>query len=125
MTAENQNFSMKSGDSRTITVTVDDGAIPPVAVDISGFDVWWEMSPLSSSGAFSGTPTLQKDSLLAGGVAITDGPNGVFQVTLAPTDTDPLSGDFYHEAQVKDGSGNISTVLTGKITIGRDLITAA
>ncbi len=125
MTRENQDVTMLSGDSKTLTVTVDDGATPPVAIDITGYTVWWWASRLSSSGKFAATATLQKDNAGGGGVAITDAANGKFQVTLAPADTAALAGDFYHEAQVRDGAGNISTVLTGKLTIARDFVTTS
>ena len=93
---------MVSGDSKTMTVTVDDGAeTNPTAIDISGFTIWWWASRRDSSGIFSSTATLQKDNAGGGGVAITDTANGKFQVTLAPADTAALSGDFYHEAQVR------------------------
>ena len=124
MTKENQDVAIHSGDSHTITVTVDDGATPPAAVDISGYTIWWWASRLSSSGKFATTATLQKDNAGGGGIAITDAANGKFQITLAPADTASLTGEFYHEAQVRDGTGNISTVLTGKLTIARDLVTA-
>lgn len=124
MTRENQNVVIHSGDSHTLTVTVDDGATPPVALNITGFTIWWWASLMNSSGKFAATATLQKDNTGGGGVAITDAVNGKFQVTLAPADTAALSGDYYHEAQVRDGSGNISTVLTGKLAIVRDLVTA-
>ncbi len=124
MTKENQNVVIRSGDTHTLTVTVDDGATPPAVVDITGATIWWWASRLSSNGKFSATATLQKDNAGTGGITITDALNGEFQVTLAPADTATLAGEFYHEAQIRDGSGNISTVLTGTLTIKRDLVTA-
>lgn len=121
MTAENQNFTMRSGDSLVIEFTVDDGTDPR---DITGLEVWWWASPLNQAGQFSSTPKIQKDNVGTGGLAITDGLNGVFQVTLSNADSNALQGEFYHEAQVRDLLGDIYTVAVGTQTIARDLITA-
>ncbi len=122
MTVENQNFTITSGDDHVLTIKVDDGATTPVAIDISGFTVWWHAARKSSSGKFSSTSSITKDNDLVFGAVITDGPGGVIEVTLVPVDTDDLSGDFFHEAQVRDLAGNISTVMTGDMTIKRDLV---
>lgn len=53
-----------------------------------------------------------------GGVSITDAANGKFTVTLAPADTKTLAvGTYYHEAEVTDSLGNVSTVTVGKVTL--------
>ena len=41
---------------------------------------------------------------------------------LDPSDTAALSGLYYHEAEVTDGAGNRSTVLTGVATVIPTLI---
>ncbi len=122
MTVENQNFAMFSGDDHTLIVTVDDGATPPGVEDITGFTIWWHSSRKSSSGKFSSKASILKDNDLVGGIIITNGPGGVFEVDLNQVDTDALAGDFYHEAQARDLAGNISTVMTGDQEIKRDLV---
>ena len=100
MTKLNQDVSMFSGDTHRLNVTVDDGAVPPVALDITGFTIWWQAARQKSDGRFVKSTSLQKDTL-GGGVVITDGPNGQFQVVLSPADTEGISGTFYHEAQLR------------------------
>lgn len=122
MTKKNQNVAMISGDHHTITITIRDE--DDVVVDITGFTIWWWASRLSKSGSFSSTKSIEKDNDLVGGLAITNPAGGIVQVSLVPASTRDLSGDFHHEAQTKDLSGNISTVTIGLLEIDRDLVTA-
>ncbi len=122
MTVENQNVTIFSGDDHTLIITVDDGEDTPVPIDITGFTIWWHAARKSSSGKFSSKSSITKDNDLIGGIIITDGPNGVFEVDLDKADTAALSGNLYHEAQVRDLAGNISTVMTGDLEVKRDLV---
>jgi hypothetical protein len=109
-----QNFEIHAGDSRDIVVTVTDSQ--GGAFDLTGAAIAWQLA--RSAGSTS--PAVSKS--LGGGIAITDGPNGVFTVTLDPADTAALSGLYYHEAEVTDGAGNRSTVLSGVATVIPTLI---
>lgn len=115
MTKENQNFTMWSGDDKTLEVTVVDenGSVQ----DITGMTIDWHLARKVTTSA------LVQKATGGSGIVISDGSAGVFQITLSAADTDDLSGKYYHEAQVTDSSGNISTVTVGTITINRDLIT--
>jgi len=110
MTSTGQDFTMYSGDSNVITITVTDSA--GAAKDLSGAAIVWSMAPLVESEK----TTIEKTN--ASGIAITgDGSAGIFTVTLAAADTAPLRGDYYHEAKITDGSNNVSTVTIGKVTV--------
>jgi hypothetical protein len=115
MTRENQDFAMWSGDTKNVRITVYDEN--DAVFNISGCTIRWRL--MRSKMASASLVTKATGS----GIVITDGPNGLFTVTLAPTDTASLNhGRYYHEAEVVDGSGNVATVTVGEITINRDII---
>ena len=120
MTMSNQDLTMYSGDTRIIGFTITD-AVSGDPVNLTGASaIKWRCSK-KLSGGFSPTPTLSK--ALATGVTVTGALVGELEVLLSPADTASLSGRFYHELEVTDGGGNISTVATGTLTILKDLIT--
>ncbi|WP_141500961.1 hypothetical protein [Paenibacillus luteus] len=102
MATKNQNFEMFAGESKSVTVTVAD-------VDLTGATVKWA----AKKSIYNTEHDVYKDT--ESGVVITE-PNK-FVITLVPADTAALSGGYYHEAVLTDASGNVSTVLTGKLTI--------
>jgi hypothetical protein len=104
---KNQNFEMFAGDTKYIVVTVSN-------VNLTGASVKWAMKKT----IFNATPDVHKDTV-SGGINITDAAAGKFTITLAPTDTTDISGSYYHEAEVTDAIGNVSTVLAGTVTINR------
>lgn len=106
MTVKNQNFEMVAGDTKNIVITV-------AIADITGASVKWALK----KSVFSASNAVYKDTA-TGGVSITDAAAGKFTVALAPSDTVTLKpGDYYHEAEVTDAAGNVSTVTTGKVTL--------
>lgn len=120
MTAQRTDFIMYQGDSKVLSVTVADEDGVVVAVD--GMTIRWQASPVVTGG-FEPTATLKKDNDALGGVGtVTE--EGVFEVTIDPQDTENLSGLYYHEAELTDGAGAVSTVLTGRMTIKPVLIRA-
>jgi len=114
MTQTNQDVELWAGDTKQLVVTVTDDAGDPK--DLTGATVRWILQgrPADSS------PLLDKDNDAKGGVTIVDAAGGVFRVDLSPEDTEELSPrTYYHEAEVTDASGNISTVLIGSLVIHR------
>lgn len=112
------DFAMYAGDTATLVVTVTDSS---GAVDLTGASVKWQASSIIVGG-FEATPSIEKS--LDDGIAITNAEGGVFDVRLDPSDTESLSGKFYHEAELTDASGNVSTILTGRMTVTSVLIRA-
>ena len=103
------DFTMTAGDSKTVTVSVteqSDGA----ATNITGATISWK-----AARSLRKSPVLTKTT--AAGIAITSGAGGTFDITLDPSDTTSLSGDFYHEAKVTFTTGEVATVLRGVMTI--------
>lgn len=117
-----QDFEMHSGNDRDLVVTVTDAA--GAVVDISAASaIRWSLSQLDESGTIplpkSETALLAK--ALGTGVAITNGPGGVFTVALPKADTEGLRGSYYHEAEIVL-SAKESTIMFGKLVIYRNLI---
>lgn len=111
-----QNFTMVSGDTRTLTVRVRDPDDAVVA--ITGATIRWR-----AARSYGKTANITK-ATGGSGITITDGPNGVFVVTLDPADTASLYGTFYHEAEVTFSDDTVSTVLRGTMKVNQDLIVA-
>ncbi len=107
MTNTTVYFRLFIGDDQNLNVTVldDDGNI----VDItSASAIDWTMSADEFASA-----VISKS--LGSGITITDGPNGVFRVTLDTTDTESLdSGTYYQKSRVTLG-GNRTHVAIGTV----------
>lgn len=108
-----QNFNMVAGDTKTLVVYVKDADGDPV--NISGATIKWQAA--RSHGKAS---VITKST--SSGITISDGPNGIFSVTLNPSDTESLSGTYAHEAQVTASDSTISTVLQGTMKVNKALI---
>lgn len=108
LTAKNQNAEIIAGDSKQIVVTVTntDGSL----VDLTASTVKWAMkhNPVMTNVVYKDTTA---------GITISNATGGEFTIQIDPTDTTGLTGDFYHEAELTDQTGNVSTVMTGRITI--------
>lgn len=105
------DFSMYSGDSRTITIQISDENGD--AVDIS-------TATAVSYGIFksSGISVLEKeldDGLEAAGSVVT--------ITLEPEDTEDIpAGNYVHECQITLADATVATVLQGQIAILQDYL---
>ena len=103
-----QNFEMHAGDDQDLAFTVKDEA--GSAVDITGFTIAWRL-------ATHVTAPMLVSKATGGGITITDAVQGEFTVALAAADTAGLAGVYYHEAELTDGGGDISTIATGHVTL--------
>ncbi len=122
MPAVNQDITHWRGDSRVITIgPIKDGN--GEFVDLTGASArWWMGKNVNATGADiyvqkSDGHGLVIDGDTAGGWSLI--------ITLAPGDTENLTvklGTFYHEAEVVDGDGDVSTVTTGKFILKPTLI---
>lgn len=116
--AKDQDFSMKSGDSKNIFITIKDS--DGVVVDVTNFTAFtWSMSALEPDGKFSSTVTLSKS--LGSGITVSDGLNGIIKVRLEEADTESLDGLYYHETEGVSATPDTGTTTTGTLTIDRDL----
>jgi hypothetical protein len=105
MTATGQNFSMYQGDTRNLNVTclgVD---------DLSSSDLTWVSYRLTNNAI-----VLTKTTASGGGITVS-GASNIFTVAIEPSDTLSLLGLYKHECELKDATGNISTIFVGKMTV--------
>ena len=112
------DFELFQGDTKRVNFTLKkaDGT----ALDLTGAMLRWEASRLKAGGLFSSTPALVKTD--ENGIEVTDALNGFLTVTLSPADTLSISGDFYHELESTDVSGDVATVFSGQFRIKKALI---
>lgn len=114
MTKEGQDFVMYAGDNKKIYVEVVDenGEL----VNLAGTEIDWV---LQGNVALS-TASISKSSTMSGEI-VTESV-GTFSITLTSSDTESLSGRFYHEAQIIDADGDISTVMVGTANIKKSAL---
>ena len=114
----NQNFTMFQGNDASLRFTIIDENDD--ALDLTGGIVHWSLA----------LNNLKKPALIVKAsddvdplVEITDAPGGVVTVTLIGDDTKTLSGGrYYHELELVDFEGNVSTLSTGHIILVPTLI---
>ncbi|MBW7475967.1 hypothetical protein K0T92_14570 [Paenibacillus oenotherae] len=99
---QGQNFTMYAGDTKEIVVTIPD-------VDLLGATIKWAMLKTATG------PTIIQRSTTVG--IIVDADAGTFTFKLESADTENLYGQYYHEAELTDVLGNVSTIMTGAVFI--------
>lgn len=108
MAATEQNFEMYAGDTKNINIEVrQDGEI----INVSQATFKWAMK---------NSPTVKENVLYkesGEGIITTDGENGLIRIRLDSSDTEDLIGGFYHEVEMTDHLGNISTITVGNAVI--------
>ena len=110
MTRVAQDVDMIAGDTLNLNVTIYD-AITGANKSIANSAIKWVLYDES-------TDTAALNKTLASGISITNGLMGQCTIALTPANTVSLTpGVYYHEVEVTDETGNVSTVLTGHITI--------
>lgn len=117
MTKTSQNvgesWTYYSGDTLLIEVSVekDDGS----AKDLTDASVEYGISSKPGSETLVSKTTPD-------GVTITDAGNGEIEIQIDPADTEEMDGSYYHECEVTDGSGEVSTIFTGVFYISEDTV---
>lgn len=107
MTAINQNFEMYAGDTKNIIIGVTDPS--GMALDLTGATVSWILKPPQPAAPISIrkiSPQVEIDM-------------DRITIKLLPEDTENLAGNFYHEAELTDQIGNVSTIMVGTVKINR------
>jgi hypothetical protein len=112
------SFEMFAGDTMRVNFTITDASTGN-ALDLFGTTVRWQMSRAKPVG-FSSTPILSK--MEGDGLEIVDSFGGTILVRLAPEDTEGRSGSFYHELEIIDADGDVSTAYSGTFTVNKALI---
>jgi hypothetical protein len=111
-------LSMKRGDTRRYTITVTRNGAPE---DISSpAELWFTAKTVLSLP--DSQATIQKTTVGAGGITVTDGPGGIALLTIDPADTSALTADavLSYDVQLKTSSADIETIDAGELRISLD-----
>jgi len=106
------NFEMFRGADKVLSVTVDNGADPPVAVDISTWTLAFTVRLTAQSTAEA---LIEKTS--TSGITLSDPTHGVFQVALADTDTAGLAPGKYAYDCKRMSEGAEDVLVYGTMTL--------
>jgi hypothetical protein len=117
------NIEMFAGDTKRIIVTVKDGdgdilnLTNPLAIKFQ-----MVQAPQGRAN-YSATPVVWKDIDSNGeGIDTDDLISGIIRVTLFPSDTKYLKGQYYYELEYTDQEGAVSTVVNGIINIRESIV---
>jgi hypothetical protein len=102
MTVNNSTINLVAGDSKYLVVSVDGIS------DLNGCTFKWGLHPRNEANILEKTST--------SGISIVD---GKVQIKLDPADTEILSGTYYHECEMTDTLGNVSTLFTGLVSVSK------
>lgn len=120
MPQTNQNVSHPVGDSLTLNIGPVKEQNGTTNADLTGATArWWLAKKVKSTGA-----DIIVEKSTSDGIAITED-TGAFTVvvTIDPADTEGQKATaYYHECEVVDAAGSISTVMTGTFTLTATLI---
>ena len=99
-----QHFEIAADEDRDLEVTVDDGATPAVAVNITGAAITWTLrtNPASATALVIKT--------VGSGITITDAAAGKFTIALVAADVALLSGTYFHKGIVTLGAKPTRTI---------------
>jgi hypothetical protein len=70
---------------------------------------------------------IRKDSAGLGGIVIVDAGNQTLRLTVPPADSSSIVDDtyLYHDLQMTESGGDVTTLADGRILISRDVTRAA
>ena len=104
------------GDTSIFQIIItSDGTAP---IDITGFSYLFTVDP-SAAPKDSANNLFQLS--VGTGLTISDGPNGIIDVGLSPTQADQIPDVYHHECQQTDTGGLIHTVLRGPYEVEADI----
>lgn len=108
------------GDSRTLNIQVyqSDGVTP---FNLTGCTVYFTLNS-SDTPADDGTDSTA--AIAKSTSSFADPTSGLATITLLNTDTQPLvAGQYYYDIQLKDSSGNITSLAQNTFTVIDDITT--
>lgn len=114
MTHQFQNIQdHHAGDALDIICTVEDESGNTIDIS-SANEIQWV---LKNDETDPDTEAVLDKTLTGGDIAITDGPNGEFTVTINTDETTGNTGTLHHRARLTDADGDRSTIFTGTFEI--------
>lgn len=112
------DFQLFQGDTKRINFALKRADGSPL--ELVGATLRWQAARLKAPDVFSSTPSLSKNE--QNGIEVIDAVNGLVVVTIEPAETNTLAGEFYHELESIDSSGDVATVYSGTFLIRKALI---
>ena len=106
------SFEMYSGDTKTLAVAITDA--DGNAVTLTGATCAYTIRTAITSTTALVTKATGGSGITVSGSTVT--------ISLAPADTADLDGTYYHELQITDSAGHVSTAFQDVVSIKRDII---
>ena len=106
------NFTAYRGDTFARTLTFQDGAATPTAIDLTDYSASAQVRASADSTKLLATFTC----------TITAPTEGTMTLGLLPSDTSSLdSGRYFWDLQLTDSNGAVTTYLAGRFTLTGDV----
>lgn len=107
-------LKIRRGDTTTITLNY---TLNGVAVDLTGSTVYFTVKPtLPTDDSDDSTAVITEEV-----TSHSDPTNGQTVIPLSATQTTVTAGGYYYDIQVKDASGNITTIDVGTVKVLPDV----
>lgn len=103
-----QHLEVFAGEDRTMTLYARDADNAPAS--LTGKTISWRVGR-GPRNIETSWPIFTKTGSTISASA------GTFSVTVTPSDTQYLSGDYQHQAVTTDGSGNVAVVTVGQLRV--------
>jgi len=110
--AQDTSITIFRGDSENIVTTVKDSA--GVGIDITGFTFWLTIKTLESDA--DAVAVIQKEV-----TTHTTPTSGITTFVLSNTDTDIEATDYQYDIQMKNTTGEITTLVRGTFVVKQDI----
>ncbi|MFB9654776.1 hypothetical protein [Pseudarthrobacter oxydans] len=108
-----QNLTIVRGDDETILITVSQNGSP---VDITGSTLFFTAKQTATDADADAVISAENSSH-------TDAAGGVSFIALTHTLTSVEPSTYHYDIQWVDDSGNVKTILKGKLTVEQDITT--
>jgi hypothetical protein len=102
-----QHLEVHAGENRTLTLYARDAS--NVVKNLTGHTLSWRVG--RGPFTFDSSPVFTKTGSIVSAAA------GTFTVSITPSDTENLEGDYTHYGVATDGSGNVSAVVGGRFRV--------
>ena len=109
----NNEIPIFKRDTVSIVVNVTNASTGAV-IDITGYTFWFTAKTNETDA--DGSAVIQKTV-----TTHNDPTNGQTTITLSTSDTDQDVGNYFYDIQMKDGSGNITTLVKGILKVRQDI----
>lgn len=118
MATKTQLGAILRNDTRTINVTITEDGSP---LDITGYTIWFTVRDIGTLDNIT-SQTNDSDAVIhLENTVHTDPTNGVTTFILSKTDTNVDPKRYAYDVSMKDGSGNITTIVYGQVDIIADV----